>query len=86
MKNLIFATMLLFCSCKGYDATIIERQKSLKEVCPTCTLSYASLEASGNNFYIAQDTAKQPNIIYQVIFCHGVLQPIWKVDHITKIN
>lgn len=81
MRNLLIACILLLSSCSSMVADYSERLKGVQKVCPTCDF------VTSENRYYAVDTAKQPNIIYQVYFKGG---GIWykasDVDHLIRIN
>ena len=83
MKRIIYISLiaLTFSSCAGRcTADYSAKLKGIKEVCPTCTY----VLSEGMNMAI--DTAKQPNIVYRVTFCTGLIYPAYKVDHLTKVQ
>ena len=81
MKHLTIACILLLSSCSSMVADYSERLKGVQKVCPTCNF------VMSEHSYYAVDTAKQPNIIYQVYFKSG---GIWykasDVDHLVRVN
>lgn len=88
MKKLIILLGLLtfaFGSCQRINADYESRSVGVKKVCPNCT--FHSYNVNGNGIvYFAIDTSKQPNYIYIVDFCSGVVYSSSTVDHLTKIN
>ena len=83
MKRIIYISLmaLTFSSCAGRcTADYTQRFKGIKEVCPNCT--YVTSEGMG----VAIDTSRQPNIIYKIEWCSGIVYPAWKVDNLIKIQ
>ena len=83
MKNAIIVSFILLAltSCRGCFADYQEKKAGVLRVCPTCTFV-----RSEQNEY-AVDTAKQPNIIYRVVFKNGGLYyKASDVDHLIRIN
>ena len=83
MKRIIYISLmaLTFSSCAGgCTADYSAKLKGVKEVCPTCT--YVTSEGVD----IVVDTSKQPNIVYRVTFCTGLVYPSYKIDYLTKVQ
>ncbi len=58
-----------------------ERKASVLKACPTCTF------VMSESRYYACDTAKRPNIIYQVYFkSGGWYYSASDIDHLVRIN
>jgi len=85
MKKLLIIGLLAlaFGSCQRMNADYESRLAGVKKVCPTCTFNSANY--SGTN-YFAIDTSKQPNLVYIVVFCDGIVYSTSTVDHLIKIN
>ena len=86
MKKLILITLCLglilnLSSCRSCTSDFEQRRKGVQKVCPTCIYTYSEHD------HYAQDTSKQPNIVYKVTFCTGGLYyNAWNVDHLTKVQ
>lgn len=83
MKQLltVLTVIIILSSCRGCYADYAERKKGVQQVCPTC--NYVRSE----NMDFAVDTAKQPNIIYRVVFRQGgVYYKASDVDHLIRVN
>lgn len=83
MKRLILGALLLMsiASCKRMTATYESRLAGVKKVCPNCTF------VTSEEAYYAQDTSKQPNIIYKVYFMDGIFYyDASTVNHMVRIN
>jgi hypothetical protein len=86
MKKLLTIGLLalLATSCgKRFNADYESRLAGVKKVCPNCT--FHSYGVNGITYY-AIDTSKQPNYVYIVDFCDGVVYSTSTVDHLVKIN
>ena len=84
MKKILFL-LILITSCKGYNSSIVEKRQSLKEICPNCVLTW-STGKNNSGMWIAQDTSKTPNEIFEVTFCYGIFKPVYTIEYMTKIN
>ena len=85
MKNIVIVLgailIMAFGSCKRMTATYETRLAGVKAVCPNCTFVTSECQ-----FY-AQDTSKQPNIVYKVYFKNGgMFYTASDVDHLVRIN
>lgn len=86
MKKLLTLGLLalLFTSCNTrFNGDYESRFLGVKKVCPNCT--FYSHNSNGITYY-AIDTSKQPNYVYIVDFCDGVVYSTSTVDHLVKIN
>jgi len=82
-KILFFAALLLIgsTSCKQMSYNYESRLAGVRRICPTCTF----VRSEGSDF--AQDTSKNPNVIYKVYFCSGFgFNNASTVDHLVRIN
>ena len=83
MKKILAIALLAlsFSSCDSWG-DYESRLAGVKKVCPTCL--FKSINYNGTNYY-AIDTAKQPNLVYIVVF-KNILYPTSTVDYFIKIN
>ena len=72
--------ILSFASCSRFSSDYQSRLEGIHKVCPTCTY----VRSEGIDY--AQDTSKQPNIVYKVYFCDGFYYDCSTVDHLIRIN
>lgn len=81
-----FSCLVLFylTSCKGVGGTQIDKQVGVTKACPTCQLKYVTGRSA--NFWMAVDTSKNPNIIYDVVFGSGMFVSFNDVDYMVKLN
>lgn len=81
-KVLLFLiTGICLTGCKGCFADYSQRRAGVQKVCPGCIYTVSE------GMHIAQDTTKNPNIIYRVTFCNGgTYYNAWDVDHLTRIQ
>lgn len=83
MKKLfgLLAITLMLTSCRSCQSNYEQRRSGVQKVCPGCIYTVSE------SMHIAQDTTKQPNVIYRVTFCSGGLYyNAWDVDHLTRIQ
>ena len=77
----ILAISLTLTSCRSCMANYEQRKAGVQKVCPGCIYTVSE------QMHIAQDTTKNPNIIYRVKFCDGgIYYNAWDVDHLTRIQ
>ncbi len=77
----ILAISITLTGCRSCYADYSQRRAGVQKVCPGCIYTVSE------NMHIAQDTTKQPNIIYKVYFCNGgFYYNAWDVDHLTRIQ
>ena len=83
MKKLLLmlAVGITLTGCKSCVSNYAQRKAGVQKVCPNCIYTVSE------HMHIAQDTSKQPNIIYRVDFCVGGFYfDAWDVDHLTRIQ
>ena len=83
MKKLLLTLTIIISltGCKSCVSNYEQRKAGVQKVCPKCIYTVSE------NMHIAQDTSKNPNIVYRVNFCSGGLYyNAWDVDHLTKIQ
>ncbi len=83
MKKLLLTLTIIISltGCKSCVSNYEQRKAGVQKVCPKCIYTVSE------NMHIAQDTSKNPNIVYRVYFCTGgIYYNAWDVDHLTKIQ
>jgi len=86
MKKILSIALLAvsFASCtERFNSDYQSRLAGVKKVCPTCIVNTANHNSTE---YYAIDTAKQPNLVYIVVFCDGFIYSTSTVHHLIKIN
>ena len=82
-KQLLLLLLISTCltGCRSCYADYSQRKAGVQKVCPGCIYSVSE------RLHIAQDTTKQPNVVYEVTFCQGgFYYNAWDVDHLTRIQ
>ena len=78
---LILTISLTLTGCRSCMADYEQRKTGVQKVCPGCIYTISE------QMHIAQDTTKNPNIIYKVTFCNGgFYYNAWDVDHLTRLQ
>ena len=82
MRNLILVLLFacFFVSCQRFYSDYQSRLKGIQAVCPKCTY----VRSEGYDY--AQDTSKNPNIVYKVYWCGGFYYSVSTVEHLVRIN
>jgi hypothetical protein len=83
MKKLLLTLTIIISltGCKSCVSNYEQRKAGVQKVCPKCIYTVSE------NMHIAQDTSKNPNIIYRVDFCAGgFYYNAWDVNHLTRIQ
>lgn len=82
MKKFILGLFLLtsFTACQRFSSDYQSRLNGIQAVCPKCTY----VRSEGYDY--AQDTSKNPNIVYKVYWCGGFYYSVSTVDHLVRIN
>ena len=76
---LLITTTLM--GCRGCFASYEQRRTGVQKVCSGCIYTVSE------NMHIAQDTSKNPNVIYRVSFKNGGMYfNAWDVDHLTRLQ
>ena len=78
---IILGISIILTGCRGCFASYEQRRTGVQKVCPGCIYTVSE------NMHIAQDTSKNPNIIYRVSFKQGgIYFNAWDVDHLTRLQ